>query len=104
MLRIFSELYQQLVEKARYLTSIAARLVSPYNVSELVGLTVEMLEKHHAPFVPELCDHVRMASENGSRLESIQPEVRKEEPRAQSTVRQCPISIKNGPDSRESGP
>ncbi len=29
-----------------------ARGVNPYNVARLVGITVEMLERHYAPFIP----------------------------------------------------
>jgi integrase len=53
-----------------------ARGVNPYNVARLMGITVEMLEKHYAPFVPELRDRVRVAFESGHGLESIQSEVR----------------------------
>jgi site-specific recombinase XerD len=53
-----------------------ARGVNPYSVAKLIGITVEMLEKHYAPFVPELRDRVRTALESGSGLESIQSEVR----------------------------
>jgi integrase len=53
-----------------------ARGVNPYNVSRLMGITVEMLEKHYAPFVPELRDRVRAALETGHGLESIQSTAR----------------------------
>ena len=50
--------------------------INPYNVARLMGITVEMLEKHYAPFVPELRDRVRTALESGHGLESIQSAAR----------------------------
>jgi len=59
-----------------FCVDLLARGVNPYNVARLMGITVEMLEKHYAPFVPELRDRVRAALESGHGLESIQSEVR----------------------------
>jgi hypothetical protein len=41
-----------------------------------MGITVEMLEKLYAPFVPELRDRVRAALETGHGLELIQSTAR----------------------------
>jgi hypothetical protein len=57
-----------------FCVDLLARCVNPYNVARLMGITVEMLEKHYAPFVPELRDRVRTALESG--LESIQSAAR----------------------------
>jgi len=59
-----------------FCVDLLARGVNPYNVARLMGITVEMLEKHYAPFVPELRDRVRTALESGHGLESIQSAVR----------------------------
>jgi integrase len=67
-----------------FCVDLLARGVNPYNVSRLMGVTVEMLEKHYAPFVPELRDRVRTALEIGPGLESIQSEARKS--RNQGTI------------------
>ena len=49
------------------------RGVNPYNVARLVGITVEMLERHYAPFIPELRDRVRRALESDCGLEIVRP-------------------------------
>ena len=36
------------------------------------GITVEMLEKHYAPFIPELRERVRRALDQGEGLETVQ--------------------------------
>ena len=59
-----------------FCVDLLARGVNPYNVARLMGITVEMLEKHYAPFVPELRDRVRTALESGHGLESIQSAAR----------------------------
>ena len=52
-----------------FCVDMLARGVNPYSVSRLVGITVEMLERHYAPFIPELRERVRQALENGQGLE-----------------------------------
>lgn len=52
-----------------------ARGVNPYNVARLVGITVEMLERHYAPFIPELRERVRVALESGQGLEKMRPTI-----------------------------
>ena len=59
-----------------FCVDMLARGTNPYSVAKLMGITVDMLEKHYAPFVTELRDRVRTALESGSGLESIQSEVR----------------------------
>jgi hypothetical protein len=49
-----------------------ARGVNPYNVARLVGITVEMLERHYAPFIPELRERVRLALKSGHGLEVVE--------------------------------
>ena len=56
-----------------FCVDMLARGVNPYNVAKLVGITVEMLEKHYAPFIPELRERVRRALEKGQGLESASP-------------------------------
>jgi integrase len=52
-----------------FCVDMLARGVNPYSVARLVGITVEMLERHYAPFIPELRERVRQALENGQGLE-----------------------------------
>jgi site-specific recombinase XerD len=54
-----------------FCVDMLARGVNPYTVARLVGITVEMLERHYAPFIPELRDRVRVALESGQGLESV---------------------------------
>jgi hypothetical protein len=67
-----------------FCVDMLARSVNPFSVAKVMGITVEMLEKHYAPFVPELRDRVRAALESGHGLESIQSEVRSA--RTQGTI------------------
>jgi integrase len=67
-----------------FCVDMLARSVNPFSVAKVMGITVEMLEKHFAPFVPELRDRVRAALESGHGLESIQSEVRSA--RTQGTI------------------
>jgi integrase len=55
-----------------FCVDMLARGVNPYSVARLVGITVEMLERHYAPFIPELRDRVRVALEQGQGLEAPQ--------------------------------
>ena len=52
-----------------FCVDMLARGVNPYNVAKLVGITVEMLERHYAPFIPELRERVRRALDSGQGLE-----------------------------------
>lgn len=63
-----------------FCVDLLGRSVNPYNVARILGITVEILEKHYAPFVPELRDRVLDALESGHGLESIQSAVRTAEP------------------------
>lgn len=56
-----------------FCVDMLARGVNPYNVAQLVGITMEMLERHYAPFIPELRERVRAALENGQGLEVLTP-------------------------------
>jgi hypothetical protein len=38
-----------------------ARGVNPYSVAKLVGITFDILERHYAPFIPELRERLRRA-------------------------------------------
>lgn len=55
---------------------VPVRGVNPSSIAGLVGNTVEILERHYAPFIPELHDPVRIALERDYGLESIRSEVR----------------------------
>lgn len=52
-----------------FCVDMLARGVNPYSVARLLGITVEMLERHYAPFIPELRERVRIALESGQGLE-----------------------------------
>jgi integrase len=56
-----------------FCVDMLARGVNPYNVAKLVGITVDVLERHYAPFIPELRERVRLALEREHGLEVIQP-------------------------------
>lgn len=56
-----------------FCVDMLARDVNPYNVARLVGITVEMLERHYAPFIPELRERVRVALDGGQGLETTGP-------------------------------
>jgi site-specific recombinase XerD len=56
-----------------FCVDMLARGINPYHVARLMGITVEVLEKHYAPFIPELRERVRVALESGQGLEVIQP-------------------------------
>jgi integrase len=55
-----------------FCVDMLARGVNPYNVAKLVGITVEMLERHYAPFIPELRERVRRALDSGEGLEGTE--------------------------------
>jgi len=59
----------------RYRDSFAvdmlARGANPYDVAKLLGDTVATVEKHYAPFVPELRDRARRLMETGEGLEKL---------------------------------
>lgn len=57
-----------------FCVDMLARGVNPYNVAKLVGITVDMLERHYAPFISELRDRVRIALEHGQGLEPTRVE------------------------------
>ena len=59
-----------------YCVDMLARGLNPYSVARLMGITVEMLEKHYAQFVPELRDRVRVALDSGHGMESTQSQVK----------------------------
>jgi integrase len=42
---------------------------TPYDVAKILGDTIDTVEKHYAPFVPELRDRVRRIIESGSSVE-----------------------------------
>jgi integrase len=47
------------------------RGASPYDVAKTLGDTIETVEKHYTPFVPELRERVRMILESGAGLENL---------------------------------
>jgi len=55
-----------------FCVDMLARGVNPYSVAKLVGITVEMLERHYAPFIPELRERVRRALDSGQGLEGTE--------------------------------
>jgi integrase len=55
-----------------FCVDMLARGVNPYNVTKLVGITVDMLERHYAPFILELRERVRVALERGQGFEPSQ--------------------------------
>ena len=54
-----------------FCVDMLARGVNPYIVARLVGITVEILERHYAPFIPELRERVRRALDSGEGLEAM---------------------------------
>jgi len=54
-----------------FCVDMLARGVNPYNVARVLGITVEMLERHYASFIPELRERVRVALESGQGLEAV---------------------------------
>jgi len=54
-----------------FCVDMLARGVNPYSVARLVGITVEILERHYAPFIPELRERVRRALDSGEGLEAM---------------------------------
>jgi integrase len=46
------------------------RGASPYDVAKMLGDTIETVEKHYTPFVPELRERVRIILENNAGLEN----------------------------------
>jgi hypothetical protein len=52
-----------------YAVDLLARGASPYHVAKLLGDTVEIVEKHCAPFVRELRERARRIMESGEGLE-----------------------------------
>lgn len=47
------------------------RGASPYDVAKVLGDTIDTVEKHYTPFVPELRERVREILENGAGLEEV---------------------------------
>ncbi len=54
-----------------FCVDMLARGVNPYNVAKVVGITVDILERHYAPFIPELRERVRRALDSGEGLEPM---------------------------------
>ena len=52
-----------------FAVDMLARGANPYDVAKLLGDTVQTVEKHYAPFVPELRDRSRRLMENGEGLD-----------------------------------
>jgi hypothetical protein len=46
------------------------RGASPYDAAKVLGDTIETVEKHYTPFVPELRERVRSILDNRDGLES----------------------------------
>lgn len=65
-----------------FCVDMLARGVNPYNVARLVGITVEMLERYYAPFIPELRDRVRVALDSGQGLEELRQSGQSEKTRS----------------------
>jgi integrase len=53
-----------------FCVDMLARGINPYSVARLVGITVDILERHYAPFIPELRERVRRALDSGEGLEA----------------------------------
>jgi hypothetical protein len=45
------------------------RGTTPYDVAKVLGDTIETVERHYTPFVPELRERVRLILEQGVGLE-----------------------------------
>lgn len=58
----------------RFRDSLAVEMLcrgaTPYDVAKVLGDTIETVEKHYAPFVPELRERVRRIIESGSEVEN----------------------------------
>ena len=52
-----------------FAVDLLARGATAYDVAKLLGDTVDTIEKHYAPFVPELRDRARRLMENGEGIE-----------------------------------
>jgi hypothetical protein len=46
------------------------RGATPYDVAEILGDTIETIEQHYEPFVPELRERVRRILESGPEIEN----------------------------------
>jgi integrase len=68
-----------------FCVDMLARGVNPYSVARLVGITVDILERHYAPFIPELRERVRRALDSGEGLEAMprQHDLRQQKDRIQ---------------------
>lgn len=47
------------------------RGATPYDVAKVLGDTIDTVEKHYAPFVPELRERVRRIMESSSEAEKL---------------------------------
>ncbi len=47
------------------------RGATPYDVKKVLGETIETVERHYAPFVPELRERVRRITESGPEAENL---------------------------------
>ena len=56
-----------------FCVDMLARGVNPYSVARIMGITVEMLERHYASFIPELRERVRVALASCQGLEIVSP-------------------------------
>lgn len=45
--------------------------MNPYSVAKLVGITVDILERHYAPLIPELRERVRRALDSAEGLDGM---------------------------------
>ena len=54
-----------------FCVGMLVRGIDPYSVARLVGITVDILERHYAPFIPELRERVRRALNSGEGLEAM---------------------------------
>ncbi|MGH9780306.1 MAG: tyrosine-type recombinase/integrase [Candidatus Acidiferrales bacterium] len=59
----------------RFRDSLAVEMLcrgaSPYDVAKVLGDTIDTVEKHYAPFVPELRERVRRILESGTNTENL---------------------------------
>jgi hypothetical protein len=47
------------------------RGATPYDVAKVLGDTIQTVERHYAPFVPELRERVRRIMESGPEAENL---------------------------------
>lgn len=59
----------------RFRDSLAVEMLvrgaTPYDVAKVLGDTIDTVEKHYAPFVPELRERVRRIMESGPEVENV---------------------------------